>query len=314
MKRMLLPLVLALLGVAVAVVAIIDSNQPAPAPRAALSPARAPFATFVAGTGITEIGRGNIAIATPVAGVVATVAVKVGDRVAAGDPLFQIDVRDLQARLVVERAKVAEARAALDKPTHRLAYIDRLRHLDPGVVSAQSVSDLRDDVAAAVAAVQSAQAAAAQTQVDIARSLVRAPSSGTILQVNIRPGEYADTHVATPLMLMGDETRMYVRVDIDESDAWRVRPDARAIAFVRGNPALRTPLRYEYIEPYVTPRTSLTGLATERLDVRVLQVVYSFDRSRLPVYVGQQMDVFIQAPAVPAPAMNTPASGQGSPR
>jgi hypothetical protein len=35
--------------------------------------------------------------------------------------------------------------------------------------------------------------------------------------------------------------------------------------------------------------------------VRVLQAIYSFDRSALPVYLGQQMDVFIQAPPLAAP-------------
>jgi len=305
-KRTWLLPALALLGVLVAIVAIIDSNRPPPVTTAAIPPAHAPFATFVAGAGITEIGRGNIAIATPVAGVVASVDVKVGDRVAAGDALLHIDDRDLRARRDVEQAKLAEARAALDKPTHRLGYIDQLRRLDPGVVSAQSVSDLRDDVDAARAAVQSADAALSQNQVDIERAVVRAPSPGTILQVNIRAGEYADPRAATPLLLMGDETRMYVRVDIDESDAWRVRPDAAAVAFVRGNPGLATPMHYEYTEPYVTPKTSLTGAATERSDVRVLQVVYSFERRRLPVYVGQQMDVFIQAPAGAAPVASTP--------
>jgi HlyD family secretion protein len=294
----------AILGVAIAVIAVIDTNRRVAVPTPAVPPAQAPFAAFVAGSGITEIGRGNIAIATSVPGVVKEIDVKVGDRVNTGDPLFKIDDRDLQARLQVELAKIQEARATVDKPRHRLEFIARMQHQDPGVVSKQAVSDLHDDVTAAQAAVDSAAAAAAQTRVDIERSVVHAPSAGRILQINTRVGEYADTKsLAAPLMLMGDDTRMYVRVDIDENDAWRVRPDANAIAIVRGNPALKTSLRFEYIEPYVTPKTSLTGLSTERSDVRVLQVIYSFDRNAIPVYVGQQMDVFIHA----APTANPPA-------
>jgi hypothetical protein len=75
---------------------------------------------------------------------------------------------------------------------------------------------------------------------------------------------------------------------------------------VRGNPPLSIPLRFEYIEPYVTPKTSLTGQSTERTDVRVLQVIYSFERGTLPVYLGQQMDAFIEVPAAPG----KPAGGQ----
>jgi hypothetical protein len=55
-------------------------------------------------------------------------------------------------------------------------------------------------------------------------------------------------------------------------------------------------LKFVRVEPYVIPKKSLTGDSTERVDTRVLQVLYSFNRGALPVYVGQQMDVFIEAP------------------
>jgi len=44
----------------------------------------------------------------------------------------------------------------------------------------------------------------------------------------------------------------------------------------------------------------VTGDSTERVDSRVLQIVYSFDPAKLPVYVGQWLDVYIETPAVPA--------------
>jgi HlyD family secretion protein len=98
-------------------------------------------------------------------------------------------------------------------------------------------------------------------------------------------------------MLLGQNAPLlHVRVDIDETDAWRLRPGALAVAFVRGNPELKTPLQFVRIEPYVLPKVSLTGQTTERTDTRVLQVIYSFEQAPLPVYVGQQLDVFIQAP------------------
>jgi hypothetical protein len=45
----------------------------------------------------------------------------------------------------------------------------------------------------------------------------------------------------------------------------------------------------------VVPKKSLTGDSNERVDTRVLQALYRFDRKELPIYVGQQMDVFIEA-------------------
>jgi len=83
-------------------------------------------------------------------------------------------------------------------------------------------------------------------------------------------------------------------VDIDENDAWRFREQAAAVAFVRGNPALKTNLRFEYVEKYVIPKRSLTGESTERVDTRVMQVVYSYGRSDLSIFPGQLLDVFIE--------------------
>ena len=291
----------AVIGLAIAVYAVIDTNRPPPAP-AAPATATAPFASYVVGTGIAETGRGNVEIATALTGVVSQVYVKVGDTVKAGDPLFQIDDRELQARLAVARAKADQAAAARAKPEHRLQMLAQLKREDASAVSVAAISDLRDDARAAASTQQEAQAEAAQIQVDIERSLVRAPSAGRVLQLNTRIGEYAQGGQSKPLLLLGDDSRVYLRVDIDENDAWRVHPQAPARAFVRGNPQLQSPLRFEYIEPVVAPKTALTGQATERSDVRALQVLYSFERGALPVYLGQQMDVYIQAPPVTAPA------------
>ncbi|MEO5566115.1 MAG: efflux RND transporter periplasmic adaptor subunit [Luteimonas sp.] len=298
MNRIHLLTGIALAGLAIAAIVVVDNNRTSPVRTPAVASVTAPFASYVAGTGITETGRGNVSIGSAVPGVVREVNVRVGDRVNAGDPLFMIDDRDLQARLLVARADTGQAEAALEKPRHRLGYLTRLQHLDRAAISVETLTNARDDVNTATAATAFANAVAAQLQVEIARLVVRAPTAGRILQVNTRAGEFVNSSVATkPLMLLGDDTRLYLRVDIDENDAWRIRPDAQARAFVRGNPLLAIPLRFEYIEPYVTPKTSLTGQSTERTDLRVLQVVYSFEHDNLPVYLGQQMDAFIQAPA-----------------
>ncbi|HLY74145.1 MAG TPA: HlyD family efflux transporter periplasmic adaptor subunit [Planctomycetota bacterium] len=133
---------------------------------------------------------------------------------------------------------------------------------------------------------------------EIERLTVRAPFDGTVLQLNVRPGEFAPSGtLETPLIVFGSIQPFHVRVDIDENDAWRFRPEAAAVASIRGNPELKTSLTFEYVEPLVLPKRSLTGDPTERVDTRVLQVVYSFKRKEFPIYAGQQMDVFIEAPS-----------------
>lgn len=303
MRSYILP-ALAVLGLSVAVYAVIDTNRAPPVQTLVTPSVAAPFGSYVSGSGITESGRGNVVIGTPVFGVVKELYVKVGDQVLSGDPLFKIDDQDLQARLQVARAKVIEAEAALAKPKHRLEFLTHLQNKDASAISRQAMSEVRDDARVAESILGSAKASVAQIEIDVSRSVVHAPAAGRILQVNTRIGEYAEGNgQSKPLILLGDDTRVYLRVDIDESNAWRVKPNARAHAYVRGNPQLHGELRFEYIEPFVTAKTSLTGQSTERSDVRVLQVIYSFSRDTMPVYIGQQMDVFIEAPSV-APTSN----------
>jgi multidrug efflux pump subunit AcrA (membrane-fusion protein) len=303
LKRNLLLPGLALLGFAIALAIVIYASLPVRKSPPSAQQVVAPFDSYVAGVGIAEAGRGNVAVGTAMSGVVAGLDVRVGDRVRAGDPLFRIDDRDLRAKLAVAQARAAEADSALAKPRHRLEFLSRLQSRDRGAVSAQLLSDARDDVRAAESALVLARAEVSQIQTDIDRSQVRAPSPGRVLQVNTRVGEFVEGGgQSAPPLLLGDDSRVFLRVDIDESDAWRIRPEASARAYVRGNRNLAAVLRFEYLEPYVAPKVSMTGQSTERADVRVLQVVYSFERGRLPVYLGQQMDVFIAAPPWPSPA------------
>src|SRR5258707_4130912 len=100
-------------------------------------------------------------------------------------------------------------------------------------------------------------------------------------------------------MILGSVTPLNVRVDVDEHDAWRVRGGAPAAASPRGNGSIRIPLEFVRFEPYVIPKKSLTGDSTERVDTRVLQVIYRIRDGEPSVYVGQQMDVYIETPSSP---------------
>jgi multidrug efflux pump subunit AcrA (membrane-fusion protein) len=112
--KYVLPL-LAVIGLALAISTVIQGNQnPSVVPPAA-QPAKAPFASHVAGAGMIETRTENIAIGTPVSGIVTAIDVKWGDRVNTGDPLFKIDDRDLQGQLLVAVAKIKEAEANLAK-------------------------------------------------------------------------------------------------------------------------------------------------------------------------------------------------------
>jgi multidrug resistance efflux pump len=151
------------------------------------------------------------------------------------------------------------------------------------------------DKAIAGAAVAKAEARLAQLDADLERAIVRAPIDGDVLQVNVRPGEYVATPAPAPLVVLGDLRNLHVRVDIDDDDVSRFRPGAAARAFLRGNAKVEMPLKFVRVEPYLVPKKSLTGEGTERVDTRVLRVIYALPPGIKNIYVGQQLDVFIEA-------------------
>lgn len=305
-KNKILPF-FALIGLCLAVVVALATNQEPPRPQPAAEPARAPYTNYIGGGGIVEASSRNLAIGTAVAGIVKEVPVVIGDKIKAGDPLFIIDdraqratVREKQAALDKAKASYEEAKAAWKNYACQYDLVKSVT--DRRAVSRDDVEQRRNaellyrskiDTAKADIEVAEADLKSAQTELD--RLTVRAPVDGEVLQVNVRKGEYAATGVLdTPLVRFGATDTLHVRVDIDENDAWRFTPGSKAVAFIRGNRDLSAPITFVRTEPYVVAKTQLTGTSTERVDTRVLQVLYKFDHAALPVYVGQQMDVFIE--------------------
>ncbi len=287
-----LPIV-ALLGLLFALFYVFTSNKPAQIAAPVAEPAQASFKKYIAGSGLIEAQSDNISIATPLSGVVNKIAVTVGSRVKKGAVLFTLEGRDVQADLPIRRAAVAEAQANLRDAQDQLQRMAQIP--DQRAVSAEELDRRRIAVNLAEARLDSAQGQLQAVKVHLDRLVIRAPINGEVLQLNVRNGEYAQAGVlAMPLLLLGNLDRLHVRVDIDENDAWRFNPVAPAQAFLRGAPNAKANLKLVRVEPFVVPKTSLTGDSTERVDTRVLQVVYSFDRAQLAAYVGQQMDVFIE--------------------
>ena len=310
MKRTILPL-LALGALSFGIISVVKSQPRHETNLPPSPPPASPYAHAVAAEGLVEASSENISIGTPLADVVTEVPVVVGQKVKAGEPLFKLDDRQLLADLAARKADlgVAETQVKVDTALfsdskQQLDFAETL--VDKRAISSEELAKRRYAAEAAHARLEAARAqvtvAVAQVksvETQIERSTVRAPIDGEVLQVKIHVGEYAPAGVtATPLILLGQLRPLNIRVDVDEHEAWRVNPNAKAIATVRGNANLKTPVRFVRVEPFVLPKKSLTGDSTERVDTRVLQVIYRVEGDALPLFVGQQMDVFIEAPPV----------------
>jgi HlyD family secretion protein len=297
MIRKILPMFgLAVAGIGLAVlVAFMHGGMRAETAGPFIAPSQPPYPIFVAGAGMVEASTENIAIGTPVAGIVSEINVQAGSRVKKGEPLFSIDSRATRAELAVRQAAVQVAQAQLAEAKNLFSRAESITNSQ--AISVEERDTRRCAVQIAEAQLAQAQANVQSTETDLDRMTVRAPVDGEVLQLNVHLGEFAPANVVRPpAVLFGNTRRLHVRVDVDEEDAWRVRAGEPATGFLRGNRDIKTALQFVRIEPYVVPKLSLTGEATERVDTRVLQVIYSFKPGTLPIHVGQQMDVYVEAP------------------
>lgn len=234
--------------------------------------------------------------------------------------LAKLEAEPRPEELPPAEAKVAEAKAQLSDAQVQVRLIESVT--DPRAVKKEDVLRRRlayeaaqarlsqaekdlallkagawaPDKAIAQAQVKQAEAAVRQDEIGLERLTTRAPMDGVILQNRVRLGQYAQCGpLDEPLMVFGGGRELHVRADVDEEDAWRVKAGAAAVAQLRGNSKNEYALEFVRFEPYVIAKQSLTGAAKERVDTRVLQVIYRFRDHKAPVFDGQQMDVFINA-------------------
>lgn len=316
------------------------SEPPLPPPA---SPPRSPYGNTVAGTGMVEPQTENISVGTNLPGVVVEVLVQVNQKVKAGDPLFRLDDRELQAKLKLMQAQAGQAEASLvrqqqlpreeDKPMARAkvdeaeavvkdksaifqratllrqtnavseeefvvreqAYLAARAQLEQakGQLELLEAGAWKYDLDVARQSVEQAKAQIEQVKTDLDRLTVRALVDGEVLQVNVRPGEYVGITAGQAYVVLGNVEKLHVRVSIDEHDIPRFRPGVKARAMLKGTPEIVYPLSFVRVEPFVVPKKSLTGENTERVDTRVLQVIYAVDSQPQRLYVGQQVDVFL---------------------
>ena len=134
--------------------------------------------------------------------------------------------------------------------------------------------------------------------------IIKAPSDGVILSINTAVGSYIsaqgayDTYTQgfAPVLVMGSaQEYLGVRCYIDEILVHRLPQPAKIAAkmFIRGTD-INIPLEYVRVQPYVSPKIQLSNQRTERVDVRVLPVLFRFAKqNNLTLYPGQLVDVYV---------------------
>ncbi len=280
-----------LAAIAIAFAIFFVTHKPQPPVKDITPPPQAENAQSVAGIGVVEPKSELISLGVELPGIVRRVFVTVGDEVKAGQPLFALDQREVDAQIATLQAQIASAKVQVKDAAAQYALVAGIK--DPRAVARDDVNRRRFARQLALSRVAEFEAQLSQARTTKDRLTVKAPVAGQVLEVEVRPGEYANAGAfATPLIRLGDVSTLHVRTEIDEQYARRLTPQMKAQGFARGDTKNAVPLTFVRFEPYVRPKQNL-AVAGQRVDTRVVQVIYALPPQHAGIFVGQQMDVFV---------------------
>jgi HlyD family secretion protein len=266
-------------------------------------PVSNPFESAIYANGMIESdlpSGANINIFPQISGPITQVLVQEGQSVSAGTPLFDIEDSVQRANTELAAANLKLARDQYDKD--RAAY-----DADPKSVSKDVLDTAGDAVNQATAALKAAKAL-------LEYYSVKAPVAGVVLAVNAAVGGYVSsqgnydsyTELFDPLVVMsGPQDYMDVRCYVDEilvsrlPSKWHIQAQMQ----ITGTD-IKVPLEFVRVQPYVSPKIELSNQKQEQVDLRVLPVIFRFEKKDAPVYPGQMVDVFIGQDTTGANATN----------
>lgn len=142
-------------------------------------------------------------------------------------------------------------------------------------------------------AVGDARAALASAEVELGLLTVSSPMDAVVLSVDVSPGEFAAAGSAESTITLGATGAMQVRAEVAEADLPLLRDGAEAWAIARGAQEDRIRLAFVRREPLLRPKATLSGSGTERIDTRVMDVLFEVADPAAGLVPGQLVDVLI---------------------
>ncbi|MFT3830609.1 MAG: efflux RND transporter periplasmic adaptor subunit [Opitutaceae bacterium] len=259
-----------------AVLPLAGCGRPAPAAPAAPPAARIQVATVAASTRAIPVRipgtvsrRTEAALAFKVGGLVEMVAVRAGDRVAAGQLLARLDPAEIEAQL-------AQARSGLEKALRDLARAEELRTRD--AVSTELAQN-------AATGVEQAEAALRIAEFNRRHAEVVAPATGRILKRLVEPNDMVPANKVAVLFAADDE-------------GWIARaglPEAEAARLQIGDPATARSAH----QPLLTGRLAQIAEATDPA-THTVEVEVRLDAAPTALRTGSVVDLELQPADVAA--------------
>ncbi|MDQ0248325.1 HlyD family secretion protein [Sphingomonas kyeonggiensis] len=205
--------------------------------------------TSIISSGVLNF-ENRVQLSPEVIGAVLKIYVKEGDTVRKGDLLLRIDDRTLRTAVAEQMAVVRSQRLSVQQSQvsanlrrQEFGRVQRLSSNGFATVSLldQSQSALRTaqlDIASSSERLRQAEAALQRTQRELAKTLVRAPSDGTVVAVNIKEGETAVPSsigiAGSSLMTIANLDSLIAEIDVGEADIAAVRPGQKVAITAAG--------------------------------------------------------------------------------
>lgn len=299
---------LACLGILTGLISVYVYNQTVK-PEKPLNVSYNPYKKGVYATGIVESNQPsgeNINIYPEVSGRVNAIYVHDGDVVKKDSPLVNID--DSVQKAVVEKdvAQVNYQLATLVNLEEQLEKLQKSYNLDSKSVSKNNLDNAVNAVKIQKENVKVAQAQYKSDKALWDKYIIRASVDGVILRISTSVGDYIsplgiyDTYTQgmLPAVEMGIVTPyLAVRCFLDEILVPSLPQGANleATMFIRGENNKSIPLEFVRIQPYTIPNIQLSNERTERVDVRVLPIIFKFKKpADINIYPGQLVDIYIK--------------------
>lgn len=270
-------------------------------------PSASTYKLWISGLGTVESSSRNINVGSYISGIVDEVFIKEGDEVKAGQPLFALDKRAQLEQVQLDENLVKELEFAVQSYDSYYQYAfeihKRDKKLNKGIKSEIELKKSESDYQTALADlnVQKSKLAQAVNKLNLSKILldkhtIKAPIDGSILKTYIKKGEYVKEMMQDQNIIMGSLHPLHVRVQVDENDMWMYKEGSKARAYLRGNSEISYDLEFVRLEPYAAQKKQLSGLNSDRVDTRVVELIYKIKNvdKKSALIVGQVLDVFVE--------------------
>lgn len=195
-------------------------------------------------------------------------------------------------RALVERGAVSRVEFDAAEREYRVALARREAAAQRSALVAAEARD--DERQRATSEVERARAQLAEAQAWLEKTVVRAPIGGSVLRRKLKSGESVSSGAGNPIVVLGDCSRLRVRVDVDEADVARLRVGQDAWVAAAAYGKTRFHGRVIRVGGALGRKNIRTDEPTERVDTKILETLVELDAG-VSLPVGLRVDAFLRS-------------------